>query len=224
MMFNKFSFPESDERYRTLIYDLGQVRLMNEFGSVHSPRPVRFEVFAFEKLPEKEDWRGRLAFNPADFQQREPVAAAEDTRGLGYLKAKPKAVVKSRYLALRWEPDFNPPAFGVSSPVISGSGFPGGSPGSNAGGPGGQAATNPGHTNNGGSNVGDAGNAGNGGGTGGGGTGGDGQGGNNSSGDGGGTDSSGQQQASSQTSQSNVPFTGSPSANGVGITNTPNSP
>ncbi len=164
--YNKFSFPESDERYRTLIYDLGQVRVMNEFGSVHSPRPVRFEVFAFEKLPEKEDWRGRLAFNPNDFSQREPVAAAEDTRGLGFLKAKPKDTVKSRYVALRWEPDFNPPEFGVSAPVISGSGTPGGGSGSGQGGPGGQAATNPGHTSNGGSSVGDAGNSGNGGGSG----------------------------------------------------------
>ena len=218
MAYNKFAFPESDERYRTLIYDLGQVRIMNEFGSVHSPRPVRFEVFAFDKLPEKEDGRGRLAFNPTDFQQREPVAAAEDTRGLGYLKAKPKDTVKSRYVALRWEPDFNPPNFSVSAPKISGSGFPGGSRGGGGGGPGGGAASNPGHTGNGGNAVGDAGNAGNGGGTGGGGQG------NNPPGEGGGTENSGQQNASNQTSQNNVPFTGSPSSNGVGISQSPNSP
>jgi hypothetical protein len=218
MSYNKFEFPESDERYRTLIYDLGQVRIMNEFGSVHSPRPVRFEVFAFEKLPEKEDWRGRLAFNPTDFQQREPVAAAEDTRGLGFLKAKPKDTVKSRYVALRWEPDFNPPNFSVSAPKISGSGFPGGSRGGGGGGPGGGAASNPGHTGNGGNAVGDAGNAGNGGGTGGGGQG------NNPPGQGGGTDNNGQDQATNQTGQNNVPFMGSPSSNGVGLTNTPPSP
>ena len=216
MSYNKFEFPESDERYRTLIYDLGQVRIMNEFGSVHSPRPVRFEVFAFEKLPEKEDWRGRLAFNPTDFQQREPVAAAEDTRGLGFLKAKPKDTVKSRYVALRWEPDFNPPNFSVSAPKITGSGFPSFTP--NAGGPGGGAASNPGHTGNGGNAVGDAGNAGNGGGTGGGGQG------NNPPGQGGGTDNNGQDQATNQTGQNNVPFMGSPSSNGVGLTNTPPSP
>jgi hypothetical protein len=218
MSYNKFEFPESDERYRTLIYDLGQVRIMNEFGSVHSPRPVRFEVFAFEKLPEKEDWRGRLAFNPTDFQQREPVAAAEDTRGLGFLKAKPKDTVKSRYVALRWEPDFNPPNFSVSAPKISGSGFPGGIRGGGGGGPGGAAASNPGHTGNGGNAVGDAGNAGNGGGTGGGGQG------NNPPGEGGGTDNAGQQNAANQTGQNNVPFMGSPSSNGVGLTNTPPSP
>lgn len=113
--YNKFEFPESDEKYRTLIYDMGQLRILNEFSSVHSPTPVRFEVFAFEKLPEKEDWRGRLTFNPADFNVANPVAAAEDNLGVGYIKAKPAQSVKTRYLALRWEPDFNPPSFIVDN-------------------------------------------------------------------------------------------------------------
>ncbi len=109
--YNRFSFPESDEKYRTIIYDFGQLRILNEFASVHSPRPVRFEVFAFDNLPEKEDWRGRLAFDPAEFNAATPVAVAEDTQGLGTLKARPSKAVKTRYLALRWEPDFNPPDF-----------------------------------------------------------------------------------------------------------------
>ena len=109
--YNKFSFPESDEKYRTIIYDFGQLRILNEFASVHSPRPVRFEVFAFDNLPEKEDWRGRMAFDPKDFGNVSPVAVAEDTRGEGSLKAKPAKPVKTRYLALRWEPEFNPPDF-----------------------------------------------------------------------------------------------------------------
>lgn len=109
--YNKFAFPESDEKYRTVIYDFGQLRILNEFASVHSPRPVRFEVFAFDNLPEKEDWRGRMAFDPNDFGNKAPVAVAEDTRGLGSLKAKPAKAVKTRYLALRWEPEFNPPDF-----------------------------------------------------------------------------------------------------------------
>jgi hypothetical protein len=113
--FNKFEFPESDEQYRTLIYDMGQVRIMNEFSSVHSPSPVRFEVFAFDKLPEKEDWRGRLAFDPADFNNAKPVVAYEDKVGTGNIKVKPSQPVKTRYLALRWEPDFNPPAFLIES-------------------------------------------------------------------------------------------------------------
>ena len=109
--YNKFSFPESDEKYRTIIYDFGQLRILNEFASVHSPRPVRFEVFAFDNLPEKEDWRGRMAFDPSDFGNIAPVAVAEDTSGTGTLKAKPSKAVKTRYLALRWEPEFNPPNF-----------------------------------------------------------------------------------------------------------------
>ncbi|WP_395752998.1 hypothetical protein [Prosthecobacter sp.] len=109
--YNKFAFPESDEKYRTIIYDFGQLRILNEFASVHSPRPVRFEVFAFDNLPEKEDWRGRMAFDPNEFGAKSPVAVAEDTRGLGSIKAKPSKPVKTRYLALRWEPEFNPPDF-----------------------------------------------------------------------------------------------------------------
>lgn len=118
--YNKFSFPESDDRYRTLIYDLGQLRLLNSFGSVHSPRPVRFEVFTFDKLPEKEDWRGRLVFEPSDFNVREPIAAVEDTRGLGFVKASLNKPAAARYVAMRWEPDFNPPAFTVTIGSLSG--------------------------------------------------------------------------------------------------------
>jgi hypothetical protein len=109
--YNKLAFPESDEKYRTVIYDLGQLRVLNKFSSVHSPRPVRFEVFAFDNLPEKEDWRGHMAFNPEEFNAKAPVAIAEDTSGAGELTATPSKPVKTRYLALRWEPEFNPPDF-----------------------------------------------------------------------------------------------------------------
>ncbi len=119
---NVLEFPESDEKYRTAVYDLGQIRTLTEFGSVHSPRPVRFSVYAFENLPEKEDWRGRLAFDPTVFDTSEPVARAEDSSGAGFIKAKSKKAVKSRYIALRWEPDFNPPAFTVDSVSITGKG------------------------------------------------------------------------------------------------------
>jgi len=117
---SRLEFPESDEKYRTAVYDLGQVRSLDEFGSVHSPRPVRFSVYAFETLPEKEDWRGRLAFDPTVFDSTEPVARAEDSRGSGMLTAKPGKVVKSRYIALRWEPDFNPPNFSAYTVSITG--------------------------------------------------------------------------------------------------------
>ncbi|MDZ4288062.1 MAG: hypothetical protein U0984_08890 [Prosthecobacter sp.] len=117
---NRLEFPESDEKYRTAVYDLGQVRALDEFGSVHSPRPVRFAVYAFDTLPEKEDWRGRLAFDPTIFDTTEPVARGEDTTGSGHLVAKPGKKVKARYLALRWEPDFNPPSFSTYTVSISG--------------------------------------------------------------------------------------------------------
>ena len=213
--YNKFEFPASEERYRTLIYDMGQVRKMNQFGSVHSPTPVRFEVFAFDALPEKEDWRGRLAFDPAEFNVREPVASAEDPRGLGYVNVKPSKMVSSRYVALRWEPEYGIPQsasvtpagnengpvvladlkvlagftgrpFNVSAPRIGGIGFPGFNPG--RGGPGG---TPPGQ-------------------------------GGNPPGQGSGTENPGQQNNPAQNNP-NVPFNGAPSSNGVGL-NTPVTP
>jgi hypothetical protein len=118
--YGSFSFPESDEKYRTVIYDLGRPKVLNEFGSVHSPRPVRFEVFTFNELPEKEDWKGRRSFDPAVFDQKEPVATVEDKEGKGYVKCKPEAAVTAQFVALRWEPDFNPPAFIVGGVEIIG--------------------------------------------------------------------------------------------------------
>jgi len=137
--YNSFEFPESDEKYRTVIYDLGTVRIMNQFGSVHSPRPVRFEVYAFNDLPEKADWRGQKSFDPTAFDTMTPVAKAEDARGVGYIRVKPDHAVKARYVALRWEPDYNPPGFSVGGTTIGGSGFGKGDfkPGSGAGGGGG---------------------------------------------------------------------------------------
>lgn len=133
--YNAFDFPESNEKYRTVVYDLGQTRTLSEFGSVHSPRPVRLEVFAFESLPEKQDWRGRVSLDESIFDQTQPVAKGEDPRGVGYLKVKPQRSVQARYVALRWEPDFNPPGF-QGSAFIGGSNFGGASytPGGNGAG------------------------------------------------------------------------------------------
>lgn len=144
-LYNQIEFPESDEKYRTAVYDLGQVRSLSEFGSVHSPRPVRLSVYAFESLPEKEDWRGRLAFDSSVFDTTEPVASGEESAGSGAIKVKPKSVVKARYVALRWEPDFNPPGFSASI-SISSNGYnvtftPPGSGGPGQGGPGGGGGT-----------------------------------------------------------------------------------
>ena len=122
--YGRFEFPESDEKFRTVVYDLGQARTLTEVGSVHSPRPVRFQAYAFEKeLPEKEDWRGRRSFDLSIFDSVKPIATVEDAQGLGYIKAKLAKSVRARYVALRWEPDFNPPAFVVSSTNITASGL-----------------------------------------------------------------------------------------------------
>lgn len=119
---SEISFPESNDKYRTAVYDLGQVRSLTEFGSVHSPRPMRIQVYTFETLPEKEDWKGRLAFDPSALDKVNPVVSGEDAVGKGVIQIKTKAAVKARYVAVRWEPDFNPPALVVSTISISGSG------------------------------------------------------------------------------------------------------
>lgn len=122
--YGRFEFPESPDRFRTVIYDFGSQRTLTEFGSVHSPRPVRFTAYTFEKeLPEKEDWRGRKSFDPSVFDSMKPVATVEDSKGVGYVKTKLQKSVRARYVALRWEPDFNPPGFGVSGASVTISGM-----------------------------------------------------------------------------------------------------
>lgn len=119
---SEISFPESNDKYRTAVYDLGQMRSLTEFGSIHSPRPMRMLVYAFETLPEKEDWKGRLAFDPSSLDEAIPVVSGEDAIGKGVIQVKTKNPVKARYVAVRWEPDFNPPGVVVSTISISGSG------------------------------------------------------------------------------------------------------
>ena len=124
LKYGRYEFPESPDKFRTVIYDFGTARTLTEIGSVHSPRPVRFYAYAFEgDLPEKEDWRGRRSFDPAVFDDIKPVATVEDPRGVGYVKTKLTKSVKARYVALRWEPDFNPPSFAVGRVSIMASGL-----------------------------------------------------------------------------------------------------
>jgi len=121
-----FNFPATDEKYRTIIYDLGEERSLNEFGSTHAPVPVRLEVFTFDQMPEKEDWKGQIVLDPKIFDSSTPVATAEDAKGLGIIKIKPEKPIKARYVAIRWEPDFGNAGggpFGVSGMNISGGGF-----------------------------------------------------------------------------------------------------
>ncbi len=124
MKYGKFDFPESPERYRTVVYDFGTPRTLTELGSTHSPRPVRFTAYTFEKeLPEKVDWRGRKSFDPTVFDSLKPAVQVEDPKGVGQVKAKLQKSVRARYVALRWEPDFNPPGFGVEGVYLGGRGF-----------------------------------------------------------------------------------------------------
>ncbi|HYF36721.1 MAG TPA: hypothetical protein VD994_15605, partial [Prosthecobacter sp.] len=103
---NCFKFSTSgDSRHHTAVYDLGEMRSLTEFGSLHSAHPTRLQVYAFETLPEKENWRGRPAFDASVFDTAKPVAAAEDETGRGYLTAKAAQKVKARFVALRWETD-----------------------------------------------------------------------------------------------------------------------
>ncbi len=176
--YNKYVFPESSDKFRTVIYDLGQPRTLTEIGSVHSPRPVRVFAYTFETLPEKEDWRHRRSFDPAVFDSMKPVAMAEDSQGVGFIKAKLAKSVRARYVALRWEPDFNPPGFLVGAVNISASGLGMGDYSPGSGGPGAGSS-------------GSGGGAGNGNGNGGNGNGAGGGNGNGAGGGAGGSDSSG---------------------------------
>jgi hypothetical protein len=101
-----FKFPVSREKYRTIIYDLGGVRTVKNFATSYSLRPMRVEVVAFDALPEKKDWRGKLTFDPAIFNTVKPVAVGEDAKGVGHLKITPEKAVTARYIALRFESNY----------------------------------------------------------------------------------------------------------------------
>lgn len=106
VMHNVFKFPKSRDKYRTIVYDLGSSRTMKMFATSYSQRPVRIEVFAFDELPEKKDWRGKLTLDPAVFDTIKPVAVGEDPKGVGHIKITPGKPVSARYIALRFEPNY----------------------------------------------------------------------------------------------------------------------
>ncbi|WP_038166443.1 hypothetical protein [Verrucomicrobium sp. BvORR106] len=100
---NVFHFPASGEKYRTVIYDLSAPRKLKQFTAIYTATPVRLEVFAFNQLAEKKDWRGKLAFDAALLDSSTPVAVGQDARGLGNIKLTPSKTVQARYIALRFE-------------------------------------------------------------------------------------------------------------------------
>ncbi len=103
---NKFSFPKSKDKYRTIVYDLGETRTVKYFATSYSQRPVRVEVFTFEELPEKKDWRGKLTLDPEIFNKLKPTAVGEDPKGVGHIKITPSKTLSVRYVAIRFEPDY----------------------------------------------------------------------------------------------------------------------
>jgi hypothetical protein len=69
--------------------------------------PTLLVVFAFESLPEKKDLRGKLTLDPAIFDTSPIVASGEDAVGKGNMQLSPKQPVKARYVALRFEPNYD---------------------------------------------------------------------------------------------------------------------
>ena len=102
-----FKFPKTTERFRTVVYDLGSTRTIKKFSAAYSRVPTRLDVFAFESLPEKKDWRGKLTLDPAIFDTTPIVASGEDAVGKGQMQLSPKQPVKARYVALRFEPNYD---------------------------------------------------------------------------------------------------------------------
>lgn len=104
---SSFKFPKSKERYRTVVYDLGAVRTIKKFSAAYSRVPTRLQVFAFEQLPEKKDWRGKMTLEPEVFDTTKPVVSGEDARGDGNIQIAPDQPVKAQYVALRFEPNYH---------------------------------------------------------------------------------------------------------------------
>lgn len=94
---------ESETGERMVVYDLGQQRLVSEFGSVHSRQPVNFRVYAFDALPEKENWRGRMQLSLQDVVRTAALLADVNDPGQGVARAKLDRPAKARYIALSWK-------------------------------------------------------------------------------------------------------------------------
>jgi hypothetical protein len=118
-----FKFPKTKERFRTVVYDLGSVRTINKFNAAFSRVPTKVQVFAFEQLPEKKDWRGKMTLDPAIFDELKPVATAEDARGEGSAKLVPERPVQAQYVVLRFEPNYNKGAVSGLNPDWKGMAF-----------------------------------------------------------------------------------------------------
>jgi hypothetical protein len=117
---NVLRFSAAGSGYCAAVYDLGQERTLQEFGSIHSRQVTGLSVYAFGTLPEKESWRGRPVFDPSAMDNMEPVAVAQDVDARGYLVVRPDKEAKARFVALRWELEPGVDQFEVYGVSISG--------------------------------------------------------------------------------------------------------
>ncbi len=85
------------------VYDLGQNRKLGKFGCSHGAGLTAMTVYAFGTISEKENWRGRLAYDTAALSQMKPVLtmeAAKESRGT--LLGEAGQAVEARYVAFKW--------------------------------------------------------------------------------------------------------------------------
>lgn len=103
------------------IYDLGQKRKLGKFGCSHGAGLTTMSVYAFGTIPEKENWRGRLAYDTTALAQMKPVLTvetAEEARGTQMMEAAQP--VEARYVAFKWTIAPGLASFPVYGTVISG--------------------------------------------------------------------------------------------------------
>lgn len=104
---NVFRFSNSNSKFCTIVFDLASVRSVKEFTSSYTKKPIRLEVFVFDKLPEKTDWRGKLTLDPSIFDTIKPLVTGEDALGVGHIKVAPSKTISTQYIALRYEVNYN---------------------------------------------------------------------------------------------------------------------
>jgi hypothetical protein len=126
---NVIRFPQSNQSGQTLIYELSSNSPVSDISLAYDRRPTRVDVFAFDELPEKKDWRGKSTLDPAFLDGAAPAASGVDARGLGRIKVKPASALSAQYLVVRLQPlqgnAFNP--WGSSGGRMVASTPPGGS-------------------------------------------------------------------------------------------------
>ncbi len=103
------------------VYDLGQKRSLGKFGCSHGAGLTAMSVYALGSIAEKENWRGRLAYDTQELAQLKPVLTVEtskETRGTQVLNAA--QAVEARYVAFKWTVAPGLTSFPVYGTLISG--------------------------------------------------------------------------------------------------------